>query len=72
MNTKMKKVVAGVGLGTFTFGMATPAFASVNEAVAEETLYAEQTEAVVTETYMTTEMVEPAAEERSNGLSVLK
>ncbi len=29
MNTKMKKVVAGVVLGTFTFGMATPAFAEV-------------------------------------------
>ena len=36
MNTKMKKIVAGVVLGTFTFGAATPAFAGVeNEQTVE-------------------------------------
>ena len=64
MNTNMKKAVAGVVLGTFAFGVATPAFASVNNAVAEDVVYAEQTEAVVTEPYMTSAMAEPVVEER--------
>lgn len=47
MNTKMKKVVAGAVLGTFAFGVASPAFAAEAEAEVE-TLPVEQ--AVVEET----------------------
>ena len=36
MNTNMKKAVAGVVLGTFAFGAATPAFAEVENAQATE------------------------------------
>lgn len=45
MNTKMKKAVAGVVLGTFAFGVATPAFAEVGETVAVAN-YIYQTELV--------------------------
>lgn len=52
MNTKMKKVVAGAVLGTFAFGVASPAFAAEGETEVE-TLPVEQTvvEETAEETY---------------------
>ena len=51
MNTKMKKAVAGVVLGTFAFGVATPAFAEASvpetEAVVVNQVYATEVTAAV-------------------------
>lgn len=54
MNTKMKKVVAGAVLGTFAFGVASPAFAAPTDyerttrSVIEESLLPEDTQIVST------------------------